>query len=78
MNNRAYNLKSYIEGDKLLSPLELISISDEMGLSIHERYILQKQQLMNNHKNTAGELFSINTDKIAVDIINKINKALNT
>ena len=46
-----------------------------MGLSIHERYILQKQQLMNNHKNTDGELFSINTDKIAVDII---NKALNT
>ena len=76
MNNRAYTLKRYIEGDKLLSPLELISISDEIGLTIDERYILQKQQLINNHKNTDGELFNINTDKIADAIVNKINKAL--
>ena len=72
MNNRAYTLKRYIKGDKLLSPLELISISDEMGLSIDERYILQKQHLMDKFKHTkiGNEL----TGMLAKDIVREIEK----
>ena len=75
MNNSISDLHNNFEGDKLLSPLGKMNIADKLELSLEERYVLQKKEMIDKFRNQTEEKLNIDTDRIAKDIVKQINKA---
>lgn len=74
MSNKITDLLDFYNGDKILSPVVVRDLADKFGLSSNEIYLLQKQSMINKLRNTTE--INIDTDKVAVDIVNAINKVL--
>lgn len=75
MNNTISDLHNNFEGDKLLSPLGKMNMADKLELSLEERYVLQKKEMIDKFRNQTEEKLNIDTDRIAKDIVKQINKA---
>ena len=75
MNNTISDLHNNFEGDKLLSPLGKMNMADKLELSLEERYVLQKKEMIDKFRNQTEEKLNIDTDRIAKDIVKEINKA---
>lgn len=74
MSNKITDLLDFYNGDKILSPVVVRDLADKFGLSSNEIYLLQKKSMINKLRNTTE--INIDTDKVAVDIVNVINKVL--
>lgn len=74
MSNKITDLLDFYNGDKILSPVVVRDLADKFGLSSNEIYLLQKKSMINKLRNTTE--INIDTDKVAVDIVNAINKVL--
>jgi len=74
LSNKITDLLDFYNGDKILSPVVVRDLADKFGLSSNEIYLLQKKSMINKLRNTTE--INIDTDKVAVDIVNAINKVL--
>ena len=75
MNNTISDLHNNFEGDKLLSPLGKMNMADKLELSLEERYVLQKKEMIDKFRNTTEEKINVDTYRITKDIVKEINKA---
>lgn len=75
MNNTISDLHNNFEGDKLLSPFGKMNMADKLELSLEERYVLQRKEMIDKFRNQTEEKLNIDTDRIAKDIVKEINKA---
>ena len=74
MSNKIIDLLDFYNGDKILSPVGKMNLVDKTSFDAKELYLLQRKAMINQLGNTTET--NIDTDRIAVDIVNTIDKVL--